>query len=128
MYKTFRGHAVRVVELRVWKRTNVILVLSTVKEMREVTLLKLCETKRFREGGEFHWDETLRVYNLMFISDTVRERIFATRVIISGVIYTVLIEVLKNEVPVVSMEIMRDKRRIGVFLLKYPCAELVFSV
>jgi hypothetical protein len=25
--------------------------------MREVTLLKFCETKRFRKGGEFHWDE-----------------------------------------------------------------------
>jgi hypothetical protein len=35
---------------------------------------------------------------------------------------------LKNEVPIVGLEVLRDKRFVGVFLLKYPCAELVFSV
>jgi hypothetical protein len=65
---------------------HVVLVLITVKKMREVTFLKLCETKRFRESGEFHWEEAKESMNLMFISDTVRERIFAPRVIISGVI------------------------------------------
>ena len=120
-------HAIRIVELRVWKRSNIILVLSTVKEMREVTFLKLCETKRFREGGEFHWDETERVYKLdVHFGDSERKDFCPT-----GNDFwsdTILVEVWKDEVPVVSLEIMRDKRRIGVFLLKHPLAEFILSV
>jgi hypothetical protein len=61
MYKTFRGHRY---SFREGRRTSSLeedpRSLGSqrgFKEMREVTLLKLCETKRFREGGEFHWDE-----------------------------------------------------------------------
>jgi hypothetical protein len=95
--------------------------------MREVTFLKLCETKRFREGGEFHWDKTERVYKLdVHFGDSERKDFCAT-----GNDFwsdTILVKVLKDEVSVVSLEIMRNKRRIGVFLLKHPLAELVFSV
>ena len=61
LFAVIGAHAIRIVELGFRHWPHVVLVLSTVKEMREVTFLKLCETKRFREGGEFHWDEAKRI-------------------------------------------------------------------
>ena len=57
LFAVIGDHAIRIVELGFRHWPHVVLVLSTVKEMREVNFLKLCETKRFRESGEFHWDE-----------------------------------------------------------------------
>ena len=127
LFAVIAAHAIRIVELGFRHWSHVILVLSTVKEMRKVTFLKLCETKRFREGGEFHWDEAKGIdeFNVHF-GDSERKDFCATSNNLRC--DTVLVEVLQNEVPVVGLKIMCDKRCIGVFLLKHPLAKLVFSV
>jgi hypothetical protein len=64
LFAVIGTHAIRIVELGFRHWPHVVLVLRTVKEMREVTFLKLCETKRFRECGEFYWDEAKRIDEL----------------------------------------------------------------
>lgn len=52
-----RFHSVWIIELSVRKRSNVALILGTVKEVWKETFFQLCETKRFWKISQSHRDE-----------------------------------------------------------------------
>ena len=120
------AHAIRIVELCVWKRTNIFLVFSTVEEMVEISLLKFGETKRLWKGCQFHRDETKRVdeFNVHFWNSKGKNFCTTGNDLGSDAIF---VQVLQDEISVIGLEIVSNKRGVCVFILKDPLAKFVFG-
>ena len=114
-----------VVLLGVWKRSNIFLVFNTVEEMGEITLLEFGETKRLWKGCQFHRDEAERVdeFNVHFWNSKGKNFCTTGNDLWSDAIF---VQVLQDEISVISLEIVSDKRSVCVFVVKDPLAKFVF--
>ena len=120
------AHTIGIVVLCVWKRSNIFLVFSTVEEMGEITLLKFGETKRLRKGCQFHRDEAERVdqFNVHFWNSKGKNFCTTSNDLWSDAIF---VQVLQDEISVIGLEIVSDKRSVCVFIFKDPLAKFVFG-
>ena len=120
------AHTIGIVVLCVWKMSNIFLVFCTVEEMGEIALLKFGETKRLWKGCQFHRDEAERVdeFNVHFWNSKGKNFCTTGNDLWSDAIF---VQVLQDEISVIGLEIVSDKRSVCVFIFKDPLAKFVFG-
>ena len=119
-------HTVGVIVHGSWKGSHIVLVLCTVKEVGKVAFFQLCEAEGLGEIRQMHGNKTERIdkFDVQLWYGEGKDLCATSNHFGSNAI---LVEILEDKVPIVSLEIMGDEGRASVLFLEDPLTELVFG-
>ena len=120
-------HTIGVIVHGSWKGSHIVLVLCTVKEVGKVAFFQLCEAEGLGEIRQMHGNKTERIdkFDVQLCYGEGKDLCATSYHFWSNAI---LVEILEDKVPIVSLEIMGDEGRAGVLFLEDALTELVFGI
>ena len=119
-------HTVGVIVHGSWKGSHIVLVLCTVKEVGNAAFFQLCKAEGLGEIRQTHGNKTERIdkFDVQLCYGEGKDLCATSNHFGSNAI---LVEILEDKVPMVSLEIMGDEGRAGVLFLEDPLTGLVFG-
>ena len=120
-------HTVGVIVHGIWKGSHIVLVLGMVKEVGKVAFSQLCDAEGLGEICQTHGNNTERIdkFDVQLWYGEGKDLCATSNHIGSNAI---LVEMLEDKVPIISLEIMGDEGHAGVLFLEDPLTELVFGI